>query len=72
LLLGHTSAVTSLQYFPAAMLLVSSDSKSQIRFWDPCATSHRLSHPAACPHLRLWPGHYQGRPEEWTATGSSC
>ncbi|CAM9321091.1 unnamed protein product [Discosporangium mesarthrocarpum] len=42
---GHTRSVTSLGYMPISMLLVSGDSAGKIRFWDPCATHHKLAPP---------------------------
>jgi Ca2+-binding EF-hand superfamily protein/serine/threonine protein kinase len=42
LLQGHTSAVTSLEYMPVSMLIVSGADDGCVRVWDPCATKHTL------------------------------
>jgi serine/threonine protein kinase/Ca2+-binding EF-hand superfamily protein len=42
LLQGHTSAITSLEYMPVNMLIVSGADDGYVRVWDPCATKHAL------------------------------
>eukprot|EP00953_Heterococcus_sp_UTEX-ZZ885_P018792 10498-Heterococcus_DN1.PRE.1 len=42
ILQGHSSAITSLEYMPVSMLIVSGADDGHVRVWDPCATKHAL------------------------------